>query len=89
MPTTREAFIAKIREQIEILQSEDYNYDQLLIYVSGIADPWPFERRHEFEFEDEEVLVVRIGPAEEQQNEEVPEHVFPLQHIVATQLVVS
>lgn len=89
MPTAKVAFIAKIRDQIGFLQNEDYNYDQLLVYVSGIADPWPFGRNHEFEFEDNEVLVVRIGPAEEQQNEEVPEHVFPLRHIVATQLVVS
>jgi hypothetical protein len=89
MPTTRKAFIAKIREQIEFLQNEEYLYDQLLVYVSGIAEPWEFGPDHEFEFDGDEVLVVRIGPAKEQENEDVPEHVFPLRHIVATQLTVS
>ena len=37
MQTEEAVFVAKIREQIRILQEQEYNYDQLLVYVSGIA----------------------------------------------------
>jgi len=89
MPAIEAAIIAKIREQIEFLQNEEYGYDLLLVYVSGIAEPWEFGRADEFEFQGDEVLVVRDGPAEEQENEGVPEYVFPLRHVVATQLATS
>jgi hypothetical protein len=51
MPTTETAFITKVREQIEFLQNEEYNYDALHVYVSGIAEPWVFGPDDEFEFD--------------------------------------
>ena len=89
MPTAEAAFIAKVREQIEFLRDEEYNYDELRVYVSGIADPWVFGPADEFEFDGDEVLVVRVGPTEENENEGVPEYVFPLRQVVATELAVS
>jgi hypothetical protein len=89
MPTTEAAFINKVREQIALLQGDGNAYDELRVYVSGIAEPWVFSPADEFEFEGDEVLVVRDGPAEEQENEGVPEYVFPLRHVVATELAVS
>ena len=86
MPTAETAFVAKIREQIEVLQNEEYAYDQLHVYLSGISEPWKFGRDAEFEFDGDEVLVVREGPTREYGNEEVPEYVFPLRHVVATEL---
>jgi hypothetical protein len=89
MPPAETAFVAKVREQIEYLQNDEYNYDQLRVYVSGIARPWVFGRADEFEFDGDEVLVVRVGPTDENENQEVPEYVFPVKHIVATELGVS
>jgi hypothetical protein len=83
------AFVAKVREQVRLLRGGGNNYDQLRVYVSGIADPWVFGPDDEFEFDGEAVLVVRDGPTAEMENEEVPEYVFPLRHIVATELAVS
>ena len=59
------------------------------VYVSGIGDPWVFGPDDEFEFDRDEVLVVRVGPAKEVENEGVPEYVFPLRQVVATELAVS
>ncbi len=89
MPTAEIAFIAKIREQIAFLQNEEYSYDELRVYVSGIADPWVFDRADEFDFDGDELLVVRVGPTAEVENEGVPEHAFPIRHVVATELAVS
>ncbi len=89
MPAIEVAFIAKIREQIDFLQDEEYAYDQLRVYVSGIADPWVFGPAAEFEFDGDDMLVVRVGPTDENENEGVPEYVFPLRHVVATELAVS
>jgi len=91
MQTVEAAFVAKVREQVDLLKQGGHNYDQLNVYVSGIDDPWEFGPADEFEFEfvGDEVLVVRDGPMEEHQNEGVPEYVFPLRHVVATELVVS
>jgi hypothetical protein len=61
MPSTDQAFVAKIREQIAFLQNEEYSYDELHLYVSGIAEPWVFGPDDEFEFDGDEVLVVRVG----------------------------
>ena len=85
MPAVEAAFIAKIREQIDFLQHEQYNYQQLRVYVFGIGRPWVF------------------GPATNSssmatsywwrwgrpKSEGVPEYVFPLRHIVATELAIS
>jgi hypothetical protein len=89
MPGTDQAFVAKIREQVKFLRDEKYSYDELHLYVSGIAEPWVFGPDDEFEFDGDELLVIRDGPMEEQQNEGVPEHVFPLRHVVATELAAS
>jgi hypothetical protein len=89
MPTVEAAFVAKIREQIEFLQHDEYNYQELRVYVSGIAHPWVFGPDDEFDFDGDEVLVVRVGPTTEYENEGVPETVFPLRHVVATELAGS
>jgi hypothetical protein len=44
MPTAETAFVAKVREQIEFLQNDEYSYDELHIYVAGIGEPWVFGR---------------------------------------------
>ena len=89
MPTDEAAFVAKVREQIRFLQDEEYNYDGLRVYVSGIAEPWVFGPDDDFEFDGDKVLVVRVGPTVENENEGIPEHAFPLRHLVATELAVS
>jgi hypothetical protein len=88
MPTDEAAFVAKIREQIKVLQGK-YNYDELHVYVSGITEPWVFGPADEFEFDGDKLLVVRVGPSAEYENQGVPEYVFPLRHMVATELAVS
>jgi hypothetical protein len=89
MPTADAAFVAKIREQIKFLRDHQYAYNQLLVYVSGIAEPWAFGRADEFDFDGDQLLIVRSGPTKEHDNGEVPEYVFPLRHVVATELDVS
>jgi hypothetical protein len=89
MGTSETAFIAKIREQIMFLQDYEYTYDELHVYVSGIGEPWVFGTDDEFDFDGEEVLVVRVGPTSENENERVPEYAFPLRHVVATELAIS
>jgi hypothetical protein len=89
MPSTEAAFVGKIREQVKLLRDDEYAYDELRVYVSGIAEPWVFGPDDEFDFDGDEVLVVRVGPTEEQENEGVPEYVFPLRHVVATEVAVS
>jgi hypothetical protein len=89
MPAADTAFAAKVREQVDILKQGEYNYDQLRVYVCGIARPWTFGPSHEFEFDGDEVLVVRLGPSHEFDNEGVPEVVIPLRQVVATELTVS
>jgi hypothetical protein len=89
MLTDEAAFVAKLREQIRFLRHESYNYDELRVYVSGIADPWVFGPDDEFAFDGDQVLVVREGPTKEKENEGVPEYAFPVRQVVATQLAVS
>ena len=89
MPSAETAFVNRVREQVQLLRGDGYNYDQLRIYVSGIASPWVFGRDDEFEFDGDDVLVVRVGPTDENENEGVPEHAFPVRHLVATELAVS
>jgi hypothetical protein len=88
MPTAETAFIAKVREQIRLLEGDGNNYDGLRVYVTGIGEPWVFGPYDEFDLDDE-VLVVRDGPTEEEDNEGMPEYVFPIRHVVATELAVS
>jgi len=89
MPTAEAAFAAKVREQIELLQDEAYNYDELRVYVSGIGEPWIFGPDDDFEFDGDALLIVRDGPTEEYENEGAPEYVFPLRQVVATELASS
>ena len=89
MPSAETVFAAKVREQIAFLQHREHNYDELRVYVSGIADPWVFGPDDELKFDGDQVLVVRDGPTEEHENEGIPEYVFPLQHVVATELAMS
>ena len=89
MPTDEAAFVAKVREQIRFLQDEEYSYDELRVYVSGIAEPWIFGPDDEFDVDGEAVLVVRNGPTSEHENEGVAKYAFPLRHVVATELAVS
>jgi len=87
VPTDEAEFVAKVREQIRFLKDQAYNYVHLHVYVCGIADPWEFGEADEFEGDG--VLVVRVGPTKENENEGVPEYVFPLRQIVATELAIS
>jgi hypothetical protein len=89
LPPAETAFAAKVREQVWFLRNDEYAYDELHVYVCGIAEPWVFGPADEFEFDGDEVLVVRVGPTEVNENEGVPEYVFPLRQVVATELAVS
>lgn len=90
MPTDETAFVAKIKEQIRFLKNPEYtDYDELHVYVSGISEPSEFGPDHDFKFDGDELLIVRRGPTEEYDNEGVPEYVFPIRHIVATELVTT
>lgn len=89
MRSAEATFAAKIRDQLAFLHNEDYSYDQLRVFVSGIARPWIFGRDDEIEFDGDEVLVVRIGPTKVHENHDVPEFAFPLRHVVATELTAS
>jgi hypothetical protein len=89
MRTAETAFLAKVREQIAFLRDDEYAYDELHVYVSGIAEPWVFGPDDEFEFDGDELLVVRTGPSDVWENEGVPECVFPLRQVVATELAIS
>jgi hypothetical protein len=89
MPCPDAVFIAKIQEQIKYLRNDEYAYEELRVYVSGIGDPWVFGPADEFEIDRDEVLFVRDGPTKVNENEGMPEYVFPLRHVVATELAVS
>ena len=83
-------FIQQIKEQLMALREADEGYAALQVYVAGITEPWEFLGQDEFEFhEGTGVLIVRDGPSGEngRGNTEVPEYVFRLDAIVATQLV--
>jgi len=84
------SFTDHMKQQLNFLRDPDYVYEALQIYVSGVNEPWEFTAGDEFEFhEDTGVLIVRDGPTGEDghDNAEVPEYVFRLEAIVATQLV--
>jgi hypothetical protein len=83
-------FVNEMRRQLEYLRDPSYSYRSLHLYVSGVDGPWEFTAVDTFEFhEDTGVLIVRDGPSDERghDNEEVPEYVFRLDAIVATQLM--
>lgn len=88
MPTDESAFVAKIQEQIKLLRNEENGYVQLRVYVSGIDEAWAFWPDDDLKVEGDELLVVRVGPTNENEDEGV-EIVFPIRHIVATELAVN
>ena len=83
-------FADQVRQQLLYLRHPDYEYSAIHLYVAGVADPWEFGPEDEFDFNEETgVLVVRDGPTDEDghDNADVPEYVFRLESIVASQLV--
>lgn len=87
--TQNPRFLDRIKEQLTYLRDGEYGYDALQLYVAGVSEPWEFTAGDEFEFHDTGVMIVRDGPTDEDghDNAEVPEYVFRLEAIVATQLV--
>ena len=83
-------FVDQVKQQLEFLRDPEYTYSALHLYVTGVPEPWEFGRDDVFDFnEDSRFLIVRRGPTDEDNNDnaDVPESVFRLNAIVATQLV--
>jgi hypothetical protein len=83
-------FVEQVRQQLMFLRDPEYAYHALHLYIAGVNDPWEFKAEDDFEFhEDTGVLVVRDGPTHEaaHDNADVPEYVFRLDSVVASQLV--
>src|ERR1019366_9802206 len=83
-------FTEQMKDQLRYLRNPHYAYRGLQLYVSGVPEPWQFVAGDDFEFHDEAgVLIVRDGPTdpERHDNADVPEYVFRLDSVVATQLV--
>jgi hypothetical protein len=85
-----ETFVGQVKQQLEFLRDDEFSYSALHVYVAGVPEPWEFESDDEFDFNEEaSLLIVRDGPTDEDNNDnaDVPEYVFRLDAIVATQLV--
>jgi hypothetical protein len=85
-----ETFVDHVKQQLEFLHDSAYGYSALHVYVAGVPEPWRFEPDDEFHFNEESgLLIVRDGPTDEDNynNADVPEYVFRLDAIVATQLI--
>jgi hypothetical protein len=83
-------FVAQLKEQLAALRSDEHGYRAMQLYAAGVPEPWEFTAEDDFEFYEETgVLVVRDGPTNENghDNARVPEYVFRLEAIVASQLV--
>jgi hypothetical protein len=83
-------FVEQIRQQLSFLRDPTYSYRALQLFVAGVPDPWEFKAEDDFEFHEQTgVLVVRDGPSDPEGNDnaEVPEYVFRLEAVVASQLV--
>ena len=83
-------FTEQMKDQLRYLRDPYYAYRGLQLFVTGVPEPWQFAAGDDFEFHDDAgVLIVRDGPIDEDghDNAEVPEYVFRLDAIVATQLV--
>ena len=82
-------FVEEIKRQLTYLRDSAFGYQALHVYVSGVSGPWEFSSGDDFEFHDDTgVLIVRDGPAgKNDPDSDVPEYVFRLEAIVATQLV--
>ena len=82
-----ETFVGQVRKQLQFLRDERYTYSTLHVYVAGVPEPWEFGPDDEFNFNEASgLLIVRTGPTDDYDNADVPEHVFRLDAIVATQL---
>jgi hypothetical protein len=82
-------FVQQVKRQLLALRDAEHGYTVLRVHVAGAAGPWEFDAEDEFDFHEETgVLVVRDGPTGENghDNAEVPEYVFRLDAVVATQL---
>ena len=82
-------FIQQIKRQLLSLLDSGTSYESLHVYVAGVSEPWQFAAQSEFEFpRGHQCAIVRTGGSDENGHEaEVPEYVFQLDAIVATQLV--
>lgn len=81
-------FVEEMKRQLTYLRDSEHSYQALHVYVSGVSGPWEFSSGDEFEFHDDTgVLIVRDGPRKNDPDNDVPEYVFRLEAIVATQLV--
>ena len=82
-------FVEEMKRQLAYLRDPEFGYQALHVYVSGVAGPWEFAAGDEFEFHDDTgVLIVRDGPnGKNDPDSDVPEYVFRLDAVVATQLV--
>jgi hypothetical protein len=83
-------FVAQLKEQLAALRGDEHGYRAMQLYAAGVPEPWEFTAEDDFEFYEETgVLVVRDGPTDENghDNAQVPEYVFRLEAIVASQLV--
>jgi hypothetical protein len=82
-------FVASVKQQLLGLRDPNSVYRGLRLYVAGVAEPWEFSPHDDFEFHDDSgVLIVRDGPtASDGDLTDVPEHVFRLDAVVASQLV--
>jgi hypothetical protein len=81
-----ETFVGQIKQQLKVLCDDEYTYSAMHVYVAGVPEPWEFEAGDEFDFhEDSDFLIVRRAPTDD--IADVPEAVFRLGNIVATQLV--
>jgi hypothetical protein len=86
--TQLRTFIELVKQQLYYLKDEEYAYTGLHVYLAGVPEPWEFSAEDEFDLQEEAgVLIVRDGPKDENDNAEVPEYVFRLDAISATQLV--
>ena len=87
--TLSTTFVDEIRRQLAYLRDSQYAYRAVQLHVAGVEGPWEFGGSDEFEFhEDTGVLIVRDGPCgKNDPDNDVPEYVFRLDAIVATQLV--
>lgn len=84
-----ETFVELLRQQIDILQQGEYEYQHLYIYTAGSDEPWIFDTGAELDIREEQgLLVARHGPSDEEGNEDVPEYVIRVEFIVGSQLVV-
>lgn len=81
------SFESLLQCQIDYLQNEDYAYENLTLFIDGCAKGIGFTYEDTFEVDtDAGTLVIRDGPTDESDNDEVPEHIFRLAKIIASQL---